>query len=266
MECWICNDLDEVVKGSTLKYQIYLDNSLVYAGSSMAEIPASESTFQGFVSFEVPEVKCRQGLRLEAGLFDKKGMPVNDAFLELEVFPAAGTREQPFLEEIEAGSCIMVSSYEEYRQKEAEILQQVDKGAVLLFSELPQGNYDIAGHEVKVKACSMLPLHFASCATGHKMVEGMPPDAVRYWYDENAGYITPLLYSTFTAKDCSPILLSGNQDEEGNWEQALAAGEFPYGKGYIRICQVRLEGRLKTNPAARELLKRLCQKAETCEA
>ena len=49
---------------------------------SLAEIPASESTFRGFVSFEVPEIKSRQGLRLEAGLFDREGMPekvkVND--------------------------------------------------------------------------------------------------------------------------------------------------------------------------------------------
>lgn len=52
--------------------------------------------------------------------------------------------------------------------------------------------------------------------------------------------ITPILYNTFEADGFTPILTSGNTDENGVWHEVLACAEKVYnGKRYI-ICNVDL--------------------------
>lgn len=64
-----------------------------------------------------------------------------------------------------------------------------------------------------------------------------------YWYDAKEDCITPLLDTTFTVEGFTPILLSNNMDEQGNWGPVLAAAEKLYeGKHYV-ICQLELRGR-----------------------
>ena len=66
--------------------------------------------------------------------------------------------------------------------------------------------------------------------------------------------ITPIIYSTFTANGFTPILISGNQDDNGDWMQTLACAVKEYeGKKYV-ICQVDLRCE---NPVAKRFLKNL---------
>ena len=102
----------------------------------------------------------------------------------------------------------------------------------------------------------MLPLHFISRASGHPLVEGFGERDFSYWYDEKEDMITPILHTTFVGEGVSPVLLSGNMNERGEWGEALAVGEIPYGKGKIYICQAELLNR-QENPVARKFYYRL---------
>lgn len=66
-------------------------------------------------------------------------------------------------------------------------------------------------------------------------------------------YNTPL-DTTFTVEGFTPILLSNNMDEQGNWGPVLAAAEKLYeGKHYV-ICQLELR---QENPVAKRFLRNL---------
>ena len=100
----------------------------------------------------------------------------------------------------------------------------------------------------------MLPLHFVSRKTGHPAVDEFKEQDFSYWYDAKEDCITPLLDTTFTAEGFTPILLSNNMDEQGNWGPVLAAAEKLYeGKHYV-ICQLELR---QENPVAKRFLRNL---------
>ena len=100
----------------------------------------------------------------------------------------------------------------------------------------------------------MLPLHFVSRKTGYPAVAEFKEQDFSYWYDAKEDCITPLLDTTFTAEGFTPILLSNNMDEQGNWGPVLAAAEKLYeGKHYV-ICQLDLR---QENPVAKRFLRNL---------
>ena len=103
----------------------------------------------------------------------------------------------------------------------------------------------------------MGPRHFVSRATGHPLVAGFEPDDFSFWHDAKAGFATPLLLTVLEAAGWDPILQSGNGSWQGTWQAAPAAVEKPHGKGSWRICQVKLDRRTRTNPAARIFAARL---------
>ena len=120
--------------------------------------------------------------------------------------------------------------------------------------KLKPGIHTVAGETVTVKPCGMLPLHFVSRKTGHPSVAEFTEMDFSYWYNTKEDYITPLLDTTFTAERFTPILLSNNMDEQGNWGPVLAAAEKLYeGKRYV-ICQLDLR---QENPVAKRFLRNL---------
>ena len=97
----------------------------------------------------------------------------------------------------------------------------------------------------------MLPVHFASRKTGHPAVEGFEEKDFSYWYDKSVDMITPIIYNTFEAEGFTPILLSGNTNDDNEWGQTLACAEKDYnGKKYI-ICNVDLR---QENPVAQRFI------------
>ena len=97
----------------------------------------------------------------------------------------------------------------------------------------------------------MLPLHFASRKTGHEFVKDLEERDVSYFYNEKEDMITPLLHYTFTAEGFNPILLSGNKDENGDWQEVYAAAEKTVDGKRTIICLVDLR---EENPIAERLL------------
>ncbi len=130
-------------------------------------------------------------------------------------------------------------------------------GAVAVLLELPVNEYELAGSSITVTPCGMGARHFVSRATGHPLVDGFAPEDFRLWYDSAVDRISPLLETTFTAADWTPILTSGNGGWGGDWQPALAAAEKKDGKGIYRICQLSLAGRTAANPVAGIFARRL---------
>ncbi len=281
VETWICNDLVEADNDCYLQYQLEMKKNIVFSGRQKASIPVCNSKFQGFVKFSAPKVGRRCLATVRLGLFDKEGKSLHDTAVTIELFPVprpvtdgkviiVGSKQGKAAElalnldlkplfNVKTDSCqlILIDDYALYTRRQQEINEAVKNGAAVIFVELPEGKYKIAGSNIEVKTCGMSPCHFVSRNTGHPLVKGFSPDDFKFWYDSRAGFVTPLLETNFTASGFEEILTSGNGIWIGKWGKTLAAAEKKYGKGVFRICQISLAGRITTNPTAKIFARRL---------
>lgn len=238
LEAWICNDLPQSLKDARLVYQARIPGGVSMTGMSPARVPAGEPAFQGWIEFLAPVVAQRTSLKVRLGLLDGLGKPVHDTEIDLQVFPRQddlhnedeptvyclgkpdgpaaqlaaelGLAARPFNDESSRVSLVLVDDYEQYHRLEARLLKRLQPGAKIAFLELPPGEYEIAGSRVDVKACGMSPVHFVSRASGHPLVGEFAADDFRFWFDPQAGCVTPLLETTFTAEGWLPVLSTGN--------------------------------------------------------
>ena len=274
LESWVCNDLTEAPAGLELRYSFVHAGEAIAAGSAPAVVKPSAAVFQGRITTAAPEVTTREVVTARLAAVSPSGEVLNDTSLEVEVFPrvpgrytvtAVGAPDGPALRlATEMGAVltddapvILVDDMIAFAAEKASILGRALRGARVVLLDLAPGSYDIAGRRATVKASGFNPLHFASRRTGHWLVEGFAPHDFRHWYDPEAGYITPIIKNTLACGEASPVLLSGNTDESGEWTRALAAAEITHGLGSIVVCQVELAGRTSTNPPARIFAHRL---------
>lgn len=286
LEAWILNDLPERFPNANLEYWLEMDGRILSKDSLSFEIAANSPQFAGFLSFPAPEVSRRNTLNVHLGVFRDKGWLVHDTQFNLEIFPqrmqeaaipsspgyslganrggtllylaeTLGADLLPFDGSASEGALLVVDNFSQFERYSPGILAAVEKGVNLVFFNIPPGTYRVLDQRITVIPCGMNPVHFVSRATGHHLVKDFQPDDFKFWYDESVGYVTPLLKTTFTANGWTPILLTGNGGWGKPWEPALAAAEIPFGKGFIRICQVELANRIKTNPVARIFARRL---------
>lgn len=274
IEPWICNDLSEPMRPSTLIYAAEFEHRTIHRGSEKIDIPACESLCPGLLKFPAPAVSDRNRLTVRLALRDDSGRTLHDSKLELEIFEpirinskrrAQFISKQPerlaqFIKNLEMNisfekddltkALILIDSYSAFLNEDESIRRAVQNGAIAVFLDLPPGNYRIADTDISVKECGMGARHFVSCSTGHPLVEKFLPGDFKFWYDSEVDYPTPLLYSTFEAPGWTPILTSGHGDWQGNWKPVLAAAEKKEGLGSWRICQVQLIKRIGGNPVA----------------
>ena len=277
-EAWICNDREEAPVDARLHYQLEVDGRVQLAGRAEAQIPLCSSAFQGFLRLPAPTVAARTPATVRLAIMAADGEILHDTALTVEVFPTLPPYDRRVAgvgasdgtavrlaralgatiidwQALRPGDAILVDgAHPEAGERLAEAAAQ---GATVLLLGLPAGTHTILGERVAVTPCGMNPRHFVSRATGHPLVADLAPADLRFWYDEDAGYVTPLLATAFTAPDWTPILRTGNGDWAGNWAPALAAAERRHGAGVVRICQVALAGRIASNPAAALLARRL---------
>ncbi len=218
IECYLCNDTNSDGE-YTVKYEI--DDMKCECGVLAVDCGVS---YVSNAEFVIDHVQDREKFTLKAILMDKSGNVLTYAEQAVEVF-----------------------------EREEEITKT--KNEIIL--DLQPGVYEIAGEQVIVKPCGMLPVHFVSRKTGHKAAERFDERDFAYWYDKNKDMIAPILYNTFEANGFKPILTSGNMDENGVWHEVMACGEKVYnGKRYI-ICNVDLR---RENPVAQRFLNELNRK------
>ncbi len=276
VEAWVCNDHPEAVNGLELRYGFEYEDRIIKAGSCAAQIDSCCAKYQGTLSVPAPEVAERSLVTVRLALVDAAGKTRNDTQIDVEVFPVVA-QSKPFEVRVfgaaegvanrlaaemgavqsESASVIMVDDMSTFENESEAILQAVEQGARLILLDIAPGTYSIGPHELEVKNSCFNPLHFVSRRTGHPMVEGFEPHDFRHWYDPAEGFISPILENTFACETATPILLSGNADDQGEWTKALAAAEIELGIGGIIICQVKLTGRTTTNPPARLFVDRL---------
>lgn len=253
IEAWICNDTHEISAGHTLLFEL-IDSAgnLVKSGRYPAAFSENSSFIQGKIAFDVPDVNGREKYTLRAILLSENGNVIHYNDEPLGFF----ARESE-----DFSGAVFVSGNEFLENKEA-FLSRAAAGETVVIDRLPCGTHDIGGSEVTVKNCGMRPLHFVSRKTGHPLVSGFEAEDFRFWYEEHADMMTPLIYETFRSDDFTPILTSGNSLRGSAWGQrlypALATAEKTYGKGKIVINQVDLDSHLK-NPVAFIFKKRLAK-------
>lgn len=194
-DCYVCNDTNK-----SGKYKIVYEMNGLRAERNI-ELRANEAFYVSSPAFTVESVNDREKFFLKAILIDDDG------------------------------------NVEDYTETEFEIFQKtnaVETTENEIIFNLPVGKHMIAGKEIEVKKCGMLPVHFVSRKTGHKAVEEFKEKDFSFWYDKKTDMIRPIAETTFTADGFTPVLLSGNKDENGNWHSEMVCGEKVFnGKRYI---------------------------------
>jgi hypothetical protein len=279
LEIWICSDLPSVPEEVTLAYWVEIDGNVIISGEAEAVIPLCSSSFQGFLDFPVPQVNSAETVLVRAALIDNTGKVLNDTHEELKIFPVqkrvaklsvwipgedTGSDLIQYFSMIQlpglsGADVILVNDMNVFHDFGNEILQAVQEGATLLFSDLPTGDYEIGDNRIVVRECGMMPVHSVSLAEDSELAGGITSRDFRFWYDSRVDRISPVLEKTFFADGFTPIMTSGNINENGEWGPALAVAEKSYGKGRIVINQVLLGGRLEANPPAAILASRLIE-------
>ena len=221
VETFICNDTNIETDRYTIVFELYDGKKVIMKNEIPVEIKDCCAKYSASAEFVIFKVNNREKYTLKAILLDEQRRPVTYNSLQIEVF-----------EDVEIPE-----------NKNVEII-----------SMLEEGEYEFAGEKVKVSKCGMLPLHFVACNTGHEIAEEFEEKDFSYWYDRKRDMITPILYNTFEAEGFTPILTSGNMDENGDWNKVLACAEKEYnGKRYI-ICNVDLR---TENPVAKRFLRKI---------
>ncbi|MFC4598766.1 sugar-binding domain-containing protein [Cohnella hongkongensis] len=285
LEAWICNDRTEAPPSAYLHCMVLDGEELLASARQPADIPSCGSACQGEVRFPAPEAASRKTLTVRLGLCDAEGTTLHDTELTLEVFPrrrSLSSRSKVAVLGREAGPArrlaaelelntvelssgparpdiLLVDDVRLLSDREAELWAMASAGTRIVALELEPGSHTLLGVPVRIKSSGMLPVHFVSRKTGHRLTEGFRPSDFRLWYDPAADCIAPLLSSTFDAGGMAPILLSGNTNDRGEWGPALAAAETEIGAGSLTLCQVVLAGRCGTNPVAAEFAVRLLE-------
>ncbi len=257
------NDKDETLKGYTLAYGV---DELGKCGDMTVNIDACTPQSMGKLNVSFPTVTERKMFTVRVVLKDEKGDVVDWATQEIEVFPAvpqkniAVTAYGEVAKKLVAdmgytladdAKVIIVSDYDEYVDNKANIDAKVKAGAKLVNMRLPSGDFELCGEQISTKFSAMLPLNFVSRDTGHAYTAGINADDMRYWYSESSRRIVPIMYDSFTDDSFTPILLTGNANDQKEWASALSVAEKKVGEGMLVICQLDIADRVKTNPIAR---------------
>ena len=279
VENWLCNDLNEVAPDMNLKWQLEKDGQVLLSASTPPEVAPNEPKFQGYITFLAPEVKERTQYQLRSALFDAQGKGISESVIDVDVFPKMVADEEtsvfaPLLsdktrgiladlgisptKQLKEAQTIVVDSFAYYQTHREKLDQAVDEGKSLVFLDLPAGDYTIGDTEVKVEKTVLGEYYFVSPTTEHPLVDFAHDFDFRIWYNEADGYIRPILGSMLWTEDAwKPILKTGRitwTETKGNY---AAASEMKMGRGNIRICQLKLDHRLQSNPTARKFALRL---------
>lgn len=278
IETWICNDLNSAPAEYQLKYQVENDGRILLANQVAANIPVNSSQFQGFLKFKAPEVAKRTSYIVRIALVNEKSESICQNEFAFDVFPkpvlskskvfvlgeingkVAQLFQQasfPLATSPETSDVIVVDDFDKYKTMENRINELVKQGKTVIFIELPEQQYKIAGTTVSITKTTMGDYYFVSHATGHPFMKNCKPFDFNLWYNGKKGFIDPILAYTIAAPDWVPILSSGASNWVADKGMVMAAAELKYGKGFFRICEVQLTDRVLYNPAGYEFLQKI---------
>ncbi len=242
IESYICND-KKAVEGAEACYMAELDGKVIASVKQPAVIGDCSTVFQGYATVETPKVDSRKTLTLSMAIM-KDGEILHYTSENYTLFPQVRIQHPALI------------SYEDYAANREAIDKEVENGKTVIFAPLDQGDYTIAGSQVKVKNCGMHPVYFVSRDTGHPLVKDFLPNDFSYWYGEKLDRLVPMMYASFECDGIETVLSSGNKDDEGAWRKTNACGVLSHGKGKIVICQIDLQSPA-SNPVCAKFIENL---------
>ncbi len=279
IEAWLCNDLDSIPEGCALKWQFEKEEEVLFASEAVPDFPICSSKFQGNIKFNLPGVSKRTTYKLRLALFDKYGVGVSESVIDLEVFPGKGKEEKlsvfmpsqgaeaaQLLHEMEvvptedlvSADVLLVDNVDQYQRNNQYFDQMVEDGKILVFLEPPVGEYNIGGTHVSIEKTIMGEYYFVSPQTGHPLVKDAKSFDFKFWYNDQKGLVSPILGSMIAMEDrWVPVLSTGKTTWVGIAGAYAAVAEMKSGKGAYRICQLRLNGRVCSNPTAKIFTRKL---------
>ena len=139
-------------------------------------------------------------------------------------------------------------SYDEYDKNREEYNNKVKNGEQVIISPMNAGSYNVGDCEFDVTECGMSPLYFVSRNTDHRFTKGLVKNELGYFYDSKLDRMAPIIYATIEGENIIPAILSGNQDNSGNWHTVTAVGEIKYGNGSFVLNQLDFENKEKNPP------------------
>ncbi len=277
MEAWVCNDTHWAPPGATLRYQLEIDGKTVASGMDVAEAPDCSSASLGLVRFALPETDKRRNGTVRAVLLDEVGHVLHETSQAIDIFPRHSVTEKPValidaphgagrgatllaqlgiaptsLEELPLDGVLLIDDPAAYEHYRVSIDTLVQAGATAVLLEWPAGSYHVGGDAITLQPGGMGSPHFVSRGTGHPLVDDFAVNDFKFWHDEAAGYVTPLLDTVVDppVDGWGTLLNSGNGTWLAGWRAVPAAMEKPAGAGVYRVCQVKLANRVMSNPPA----------------
>lgn len=278
-EIWVANDSGSLLAGAEVKYQI-LNKGVVIAGGSqvLPDILSPDVFGAGVVRFHTPETSTLTEIEFRAGVIDSLGNTLHDASISLKVYPALPTDPTPIniplgfsipwlqgnfrsravdLADLLHREIIVCNDSYQLREAWPKLLQSAREGARVIVMDLQPGVWEIEkGQNAVIEACGMGARHFVSRDTGHPVVEGFEAEDFRFWFDDEVGFITPLLKNLIVGPGGNSILSSGQLGWGLPLTFADAVREYAIGAGSIVLCCLELKGHL-SNPVALRFLERL---------
>ena len=239
IESYLCNDSETLI--DELKYMVLFDGKVIYSKSEKPQ----NGYYQNNICFRTPKTDDRDNFSVIMGAFSN-GKLVNYCVEKFGVFKEEEIK--PFIS----------FSYEEYNSKRNEIDERVKNGETIVINNIPQGEYTVGDKVIIATNCRMSSLFFVSRDTGHKAVERLLPNDLRYFYDTKEDIITPLIHTTFKADGVTPITITANNTSSKGWAVEFACGEWNYGKGKFVVNQMQLKNKEK-NPCAVRMLNGLAE-------
>ena len=264
IEVWLCNDRPEALDGM-LYYEANLPDGTSHGGSIGCHIAGNDVTYAGELCLPMP--LCQGTLVVQCMLTDQSGTVLHRNNLTVQILDAeqsAGSirvlgpkavhlaQALDLVPDTNAGTLLLDGSC-----LDPALEDEVRRGVHLIVLELPSGSYCICDKTIRIKESCMTAMHFVSRDTDHDWVRGFAPTAFRHWYDPSLDRIAPILETTFVHSEITPVLTSGNTDENGCWAPAQAVGTFRYGAGRVTICQLKLDPFVSHNPIAARFANRM---------
>lgn len=251
VESRICNDR-EAILGARILYMAKMGDEILASSVYPAKISTCRTDYQGTVEIPLPDVHERSRITLYMAV-EKDGAILHWTSETYSVFPKKNYQMPE------------ITSLEEYQARREEYDTLVQGGKILLLAPLEPGNWQICGRSVEVKACGMHPVYFVSGKTGHRLTEGFREGDFAYWYDSHEDRLMPISDTTLQAEGAEPVLLSGNQKEEGIWDEAPVCAVLSIGDGKLILCQADL-GRGDCNPVCAEFADRIARMQSQAES
>jgi len=272
IDLWICNDTLRSGLGQIDWFWQTGEAAQNHSGSLSCEVTSCAPTYEGTFTLQAPQVNVRTRCKLTA-ILRIGDEEVSRETQVVEVFPSLPQASDERKSQIENNKAVndffaafavdenvicFCRDFAAYAHDRDRYESLVQRGATVVFLELPEGEYVVHGHTVRVKRASLSPRYFVSRDTGHPLVEDFAINDFAWWYDARHDRFGPVASTILETDRMNAILTTTNQGwRESNRPHVLIAGELTCGLGRVVICQLHLINHYRHNPTAALFAQRL---------